>query len=172
MNEAFEIVNTQPEDLESIFQLFEDSIAYQEKNGFPVWRNYDKNTLLRDQENKNQYKVLAGSTLGIVFSVCYTDKIIWRHLDDGTSVYLHRIVVNPVMKGRMLFGSILDWTTEHARQKGLKSIRMDTWASNHGLISYYQKFGFTFVENFTTPTTPDLPVHNRNLALALLEYKL
>lgn len=48
---------------------------------------------------------------------------------------------------------------------------MDTWAANPTIIKYYKSFGFEFIENFTTPDNEELPVHNRNLALTLLEYK-
>ncbi len=50
------VINTEVSDLGQIFELFEHSINYQEKKGYPVWRNYDKNAITRDIENKNQYK--------------------------------------------------------------------------------------------------------------------
>ena len=159
-------------DLGLIFQLFEHSIGYQEKKGYPVWRDYDKNAIIRDIENRNQYKVVVDGATLIVFSVCYTDKVIWRALDKGESIYLHRIVVNPEFKGQKLFGTILDWVIEHSKRKGLRSIRMDTWAANPTIINYYKNFGFVFIENYTTPDSKELPVHNRNLALTLLEYRL
>jgi ribosomal protein S18 acetylase RimI-like enzyme len=167
-----EVMNTEMSDLDMIFSLFDRSIVYQEKNSYPVWKNYDKNAIVRDIQNKNQYKILVDSIPAIVFSICYTDKLLWRDRDQQDAIYLHRIVVNPDCKGQQLFGKIIDWAIEHARQKGLSHIRMDTWAANPTLINYYEKFGFNFVENFTTPDSKELPVHNRNLALALLEYSL
>ncbi len=167
-----EVRNTETGDLEQVFALFDLSIAYQERNGYPVWKNYDKGAIRRDVENKNQYKIIVDAKTAIVFSVCYTDKVIWRELDKGDSIYLHRIVVNPDFKGQKLFGTILEWAIEHSKQKGLTTIRMDTWAANPTIINYYKNFGFTFIENYTTPNTEALPVHNRNLELTLLEYKL
>jgi len=167
-----EVRNTDINDLEKIFELFDHSIKYQERKGSPVWKNYDRNVIIRDIENKNQYKVVIESSIAIVFSVCYNDEIIWREMEQGDAIYLHRIVVNPEFKGRKLFGTILDWVIEHSKQKRLSRIRMDTWAANPAIIDYYKGFGFTFVENYTTPETPALPVHNRNLALTLLEYKI
>ena len=166
-----EVINTERSDLEQIFGLFEHSIDYQERKGYPVWRNYDKNAIIKDIADKNQYKVVVGAKTAIVFSVRYSDKVIWRHLDTGNSIYLHRIVVNPEFKGQRLFGTILDWAIEHSKQKGLSSIRMDTWAANPTIIDYYKSFGFAFIENYTTPDSEELPVHNRNLALTLLEYR-
>jgi ribosomal protein S18 acetylase RimI-like enzyme len=167
-----EIVNTEPTDLNFVYELFDHSIIYQEKHGYPVWRDYDKSAIVRDIEQGNQYKVLVDSRIGMVFSVAYSDKIIWRELDKGDAVYLHRIVVNPACKGQKLFGVVVAWAIQHVREKGLKSIRMDTWATNPTIINYYKTFGFMVVEHYTTPNSPELPVHNRKLALTLLEYKL
>jgi hypothetical protein len=49
---------------------------------------------------------------------------------------------------------------------------MDTWADNLSIINYYQGFGFSFIENYTTPDRAELPVHNRNLSLTLLQYTI
>jgi GNAT superfamily N-acetyltransferase len=166
----FEIENTEAADLDEIFELFDQSIKYQEEHGYPVWKNYDKNAIIKDIEDKNQYKIVVGSRIAMVFSVCYADKVIWREYEDGHSVYLHRIVVNPEFKGRKLFGVIVEWAIDHCNEKGRTNIRMDTWAANPTIISYYKSFGFNFVGNYTTPDSNELPVHNRNLALALLEY--
>lgn len=167
-----EVVNTDISDLELIFSLFDESIAYQEKHGYPVWKNYDQKSIVKDIEGKNHYKVVADAQMAIVFSVAYSDKIIWRHMDKADAIYLHRIVVNPSFKGKRLFGNILEWSIAHCRQKGLSHVRMDTWAANPTIIGYYKTFGFEVVECCTTPNTEELPVHNRNLALTLLEYKI
>lgn len=166
------VLNTELSDLEFIYELFEHSIRYQEERGFPVWKNYDREAIVKDIRERNQYKILVNGETGIVFSVAYSDKIIWRERDQGQSIYLHRIVVNPDFKGQKLFGKILDWSIEHAREKGLTSIRMDTWSSNPAIVKYYLSFGFRFIENYVTPDTDALPVHNRNLGLSLLEYPL
>lgn len=167
----FKIVNTVTEDLPAIIRLFEDSIVYQERNGYPSWKNYDKGAIIRDIQEGNQYKAVNNQGIGIVFSVTYRDKVIWREKDQGESVYLHRIVVNPAFKGQKLFSLIVEWAKDHIEQKALKNIRMDTWANNPTIINYYKGYGFQIIENYTTPDSDELPVHNRNLALTLLEYR-
>ena len=171
MQDNFEVRNTEMEDLPFIYGLFDHSITYQERKGYPVWKDYDKNAIVRDIENKNQYKIIINSAIAIVFSVAYSDKIIWRALDKGNSIYLHRIVTNAEFKGQKLVGSIVNWAIQHIKEKGLSFIRMDTWAANQTIIKYYEGFGFKSVETYTTPNSPELPVHNRNLELALLEYR-
>ena len=172
MVDQYNVVNAELSDLEQIYALFDHSIIYQEKHGYPSWRSYDQNAVIKDVKNKNSYKIVVGSKTAIVFSICYTDRIIWREYDLGESIYLHRIVVNPEFKGQKLFGRILEWTIKHAREKGCRNIRMDTWAANPAIVEYYKGFGFRFVENYTTPDSAELPVHNRKLALSLLEYSL
>jgi ribosomal protein S18 acetylase RimI-like enzyme len=93
-------------------------------------------------------------------------------METGDSIYLHRIVVNPKFRGQRLFGLILEWAIHHAKDRGIKFIRMDTWANDQNIIDYYKGFGFRFIEDFNTPDIPELPVHNRNIPLALLEYNL
>lgn len=170
MPNAYDVRNTDMEDLEIIFSFFDHSVDYQEKHGVPVWKNYDRNAIINDIKNKNQYKIVIDSQIALVFSVAYSDKLIWRDLEQGDAVYLHRIVVNPDFKGNRLFGNVATWTIKHCMEKGLKKIRMDTWASNFRIVEYYKTFGFRPVENYTTPDSAGLPVHNRNLALTLLEY--
>jgi ribosomal protein S18 acetylase RimI-like enzyme len=171
MHDPYEVCHTKVEDLPFIYELFAHSIVYQENKGYPVWRNYDKKAIVKDIENKNQYKIVINATIGIVFSVAYRDKIIWRDWDKGDSIYLHRIVINPQFKGQKLFGLIVAWALEHIKAKGLSSIRMDTWAANATIINYYRTFGFEIIEHYTTPDSLELPVHNRNLALTLMEYR-
>ena len=172
MNRAYTIENTTPTDLQFVYELFDLSIIYQEQKGHPVWKNYDKSALVKDVSNKNQYKIVIDGQMAMVYSVCYSDEILWRQMENGDAIYLHRIVVNPKFKGQRLFGLILEWAVQHAKSKGLKFIRMDTWADDRNIINYYKGFGFTFIEDFNTPDIPELPVHNRNIPLALLEYEV
>ncbi len=172
MTKELKIENTLPTDLEFIHQLYDEAIRYQQANGFPVWVDFDKRVLESDVLNGNHYKVVVNSQVAIVFSVCYSDKIIWRDKEKGDALYLHRIVVNPVFRGQKLFGVIVDWTTRHARRMKLRFIRMDTWASNVVLIEYYKSFGFAFIEHYKTPDSIELPAQNRKLELALLELRV
>jgi ribosomal protein S18 acetylase RimI-like enzyme len=157
-------------DLNEIYRFFDQSVEYQTKNRQPDWKNLDRNIIVEDIRQGNQYKIQIGAEIAIVFSIRFADKVIWRSQDKADAIYLHRIVVNPAFKGQKLFGEILAWAMEICQAKNLKYVRMDTWASNAQLIKYYQAFGFEFIENYTTPDTQELPAHNRRLPLALLEY--
>ncbi|WP_332452490.1 GNAT family N-acetyltransferase [Chryseobacterium aquaticum] len=171
-NSTERIQHTKIDDLEFICHLFDEAINYQKNKGYPVWNGYDKKVLKTDIKNKLQYKVVEDNTILCVFSICFSDSIIWRERENGNAIYLHRIVVNPEFKGQKQFEKILNWTIEYAQKNNLKNIRIDTWGDNENIIKYYQSFGFKFIENFTTPITENLPIQHRNLYLALLEYEI
>jgi len=79
---------------------------------------------------------------------------------------------NPEFKGQRQVEKILNWIIDLAKEKGLKYVRMDTWADNPNIIAYYKSYGFYFIENYTTANTPELPGQHRNLKVALLEFEL
>lgn len=167
-----QIINTTMSDLGTVHLLFDQAIELQGKNGYKVWEGIDNNGLEKDIMEALQYKIVKGKDVLCIFSILYNDPFIWGDRDKGDALYLHRIVVNPNFKGQKQFQKVLDWAKEHAKQNNLKFLRMDTWADNKKIIDYYQSFGFEFIENLTTPDTPELPIQNRNLNVALLELKL
>lgn len=166
------IVNTTIEDLGIIFHLFEQAMKLQGKKGYKVWDEIDKTGLEKDIQNRLQYKILKGKDILCIFSIQYNDPFIWRNRDQDEAIYLHRIVVNLKFKGQRLFEKVLSWAKQFALQNNLKFVRMDTWADNKKIITYYQSFGFEFVENYKTTDAPELPTQNRNLNVALLEMKV
>jgi mannose-6-phosphate isomerase-like protein (cupin superfamily)/ribosomal protein S18 acetylase RimI-like enzyme len=164
-----EIINATAGDLPIIYQLFEEAIHFQKKNNYVGWNSYDKDFIKADINNGLLYKIIRNEeTLGI-FSICYSDELIWREKENSDAIYLHRIVLNQKFKGEKIFQHVLDWAISFAKERKLKSIRMDTWADNEKIISYYKSYGFKFIENYTTPVTEDLPIQHRNLQVALLQ---
>ncbi len=170
--ENYQIENTSTKDLDFIYSLFEEAIKYIKKNNYVGWPTYDKNFIKQDVNNKLQFKITDGKDILCIFSICFTDGLIWREMEKGDAIYLHRIVVNPKFKGQKQFEKIMNWVIPFAKEKGLKYIRMDTWANNPNIIEYYKSYGFKFLENYTTPNTSELPSHHRNLKVTLLEMKL
>ena len=166
------ITNAEANDLPFIYQLFEEAISYQKENNYVGWKSYDKNFLKEDVANGLLFKILLDNDVIGIFSVCHSDRLIWREREKGDAIYLHRIVLNRRFKAEKIFGRVLDWAIEYGRANHLKYVRMDTWADNSKIIDYYKSYNFHFVENYTTADTADLPIQHRALKVALLEYYL
>lgn len=169
---SYIITNATTEDLPIIYHLFEEAIHFQKINNYIGWNNYDKEFIQADVQNNLLCKIVAKDEIACIFSICFTDKLIWREKESGDAIYLHRIVLNRKFKGEKLFAKVLDWTLQFALSKNLSYIRMDTWAENEKIITYYKGYGFSFIENYRTPDTDDLPIQYRNLHIALLEKKI
>ncbi|MCK6616815.1 MAG: cupin domain-containing protein [Cyclobacteriaceae bacterium] len=163
------IINATTDDLPLIYQLFEEAIHFQKQNGYIGWNSYDKDFVKSDIQNALLFKIVRDQNVLGIFSICYNDELIWREKEQGNAVYLHRIVLNQKFKGEKLFRLVLDWAIRFAVEIKRSYIRMDTWADNDKIISYYKSYGFEFIENYTTPGTGELPIQHRNLNVALLE---
>jgi ribosomal protein S18 acetylase RimI-like enzyme len=166
------ITNTTMADWSAIMELFEAAIRDQASRGRKVWASIDAAALKRDIANGLQYKMIVDGTIVCLFSALYADPLIWGDRDQQDAIYLHRIVVNPDQKGNRLFQQVLDWACDVVRQKKLRYVRMDTWADNDRIISYYESFGFRKLDTLITGDSPDLPEQNRNLHIALLQYEV
>lgn len=159
-------------DLTLIFDLFEKAIQYQRNNEYIGWNSYDKNFVKADIDQGLLYKIINADNVLCIFSICFTDNLIWREREKGNAIYLHRIVLNREFHGLKMFRSVLHWAIDQAYNQKLRFVRMDTWAGNTKLINYYKGYGFRFIENYTTQDTVDLPIQHRSLNVALLELEL
>jgi ribosomal protein S18 acetylase RimI-like enzyme len=171
-NHSPEVVNTSPADLPMVLWLFEQAMMLNNQQGYKVWTTIDKMALQKDIEENLQYKMIQGKDVRCIFSVQYSDPFIWGERDASDAIYLHRIVVHPDFRGQRQFEDVLAWSKQVARERQLSYIRMDTWSDNSRIIRYYESFGFSLMGMRTTDDTPELPVQNRNLKVALLELKV
>lgn len=159
-------------DMPLICRLFEEAIAFQQQKNYAGWKNYDRTFLEQEVANGLLFKIMNNEKIAGIFSICYADPLIWREKERGDAIYLHRIVANRNVNEGPVFAGILNWAKHFAVEKGLRFIRMDTWAENNKLIDYYRGYGFRFVEDYTTADTAELPLQHRNLKVALLELAL
>ncbi|MES3016631.1 MAG: GNAT family N-acetyltransferase [Bacteroidota bacterium] len=167
-----EVKRAIPGDLPEIYRLFEEAISFQKEKNYIGWTNYDKEFVKAEINNEQLFKIVNGDAIVCIFSVCYSDALIWREKDQGNAIYLHRVIVDRKFKGEKIFKRVMEWATKHARELKRPYIRIDTWADNNKIISYYKDYHFSFIENYTTPDLDDLPLQHRNLKLALLEYSV
>lgn len=166
----YRIINTNRSDLDFIYWLFEEAISYQKKNNYFGWVDYDRKIIQKEIEEQRQFKIVIEHEIVCIFSICYSDEILWRDKEKGDAIYFHRIIVNPNFRGQKHFEKILEWGVNHLAIKKLNFIRMDTWAKNQKIIDYYRSFGFQLVENYLAPDSVALPITHRNIELALLEF--
>jgi ribosomal protein S18 acetylase RimI-like enzyme len=164
-----QIQNTQPRDIDTIFQLYEDAIDYQKKVGNNHWLGFERTKVEKEIREKTHYKILAGEKIVGTFCITLSDPVIWKDPDETTAVYIHRIATSPSFRGNNLLSHIIHWARAFAQSNTLSYIRMDTGEGNDRLINYYIHNGFTFVRSTTIIFTPELPAHYSGGSFALLQ---
>ncbi len=168
-----EIINSTPDDTETIFKLYDDAVAYQKKIFNKHWQPFERGMVEREIKEERQWKIIdSHNNILCIFAISYNDPEIWEAKDTDPSIYLHRIVSNPLFRGSNFVKEIIDWAGIFGKTNTRKFIRLDTWADNEKLISYYKKCGFTLV-GITTPTkTAGLPKHYNLISLSLFEIEI
>lgn len=166
------IRNTEIQDLDFACSLYDEAIKYQKKKGYPEYRWDDREVQKQYILGGSHYKVIVGEQIAAIFNIHFQDELIWREMDNNTSVYLHGVLINPPFKGQRMFGHILNWTINYAKENEKQNIRLDTWYNNPDLLNYYLSFGFKEVEIFQTPGGEDVPLNCRGNKVTLMEYSI
>lgn len=158
-----------PHDLADIRAAYEHGRATQREQGSMVWPEFTDAAILREIDARHLFRVVDEDAVVGVFSVAYEDAAIWGPHERGAHLYLHRIARAADYPGRGLMDAILTWADDQCTVLGRAGLRVDTWASNTALISFYQRRGFRLVGERRLGVDPRLPPHYHGNAFALLE---
>lgn len=174
-----EIVNSRLQDTDTIMELYRLATEYQRANGYNLWKGFDPELIATEIKEKRHWKITVGAKdfspvqIACIFSLIYSDPLLWGEQDNEYSIYIHRIATNPAFKGRGMMQLIIDWAKNHALETGRKYIRMDTWADNKNLTDYYVKCGFNVVGyRQLDKDAQGLPKHYSTLSLVLFEIEV
>lgn len=164
-----QISNSNINDIDLIFHLFNEAIAYQKRNGYQLWPVFERALIETEIKEKRHWKITENEKVACVFSVMYNDPVIWGEMDKDPSVYLHRIATHPEFKGKGIVKVIKDWAMVHAKENNKKYLRMDTWGNNETIRSYYIKCGFIYIGQQQLTKTEGLPEHYGGNLLSLFQ---
>ena len=167
-----EILPAVGDDTPKIFELYDKAIAFQRTVFDKTWISFAPEQVATEIAQERLWKIVDDGRIANIFSVTYHDPILWGERSSAPAIYIHRIVTDPAFRGRGYVQAITDWAKLHAKEKGLRFVRMDTWSDNQKLLDYYQNCGFKFLGNVTPEESETLPPHYRGLSLALLEIDL
>ena len=164
--------NSNITDFDQIFKLYDLTIEFQKTKFDKTWLPFDKKLLEKEIAENRHWKITIDGEIACIFSITFSDPLIWKERDFEPSIYLHRIVTNPDFRGRKFVPKIADWARVYAKSLGKHFIKMDTWGDNQKLIDYYVDCGFDFLGVITPTKTAELPKHYEGITLSLFEIKL
>lgn len=153
------IQNCTKEDIDIIYNLYEDARLLQASRKMVVWPHFEKQFLEKEIENGQQWKILIDGKMACNWTITYADKEIWEERDRNDAIYIHRIVTNPDFRGNNFVKLIVDWAMVHAAAHNKQYVRLDTLGNNTKLIEHYTNSGFTFLGMVRLTDTSNLPLH-------------
>jgi len=172
MEKSILVVNSEPNDINTIFKFYDLAVAHQKKVSPQQWQGFSKDLVKKEIKEYRQYKILVDGQVAAIFAITYSDPQIWADSDSVDAVYIHRIVTHPDFRGQSFVKVIINWAKEYAKAAPIDYIRMDTWADNERLLHYYTSCGFTHVGQKVVEPDSGLPKHYEGITLNLFEIKL
>lgn len=166
------IVNSTPEDIETIFKLYDEGTAYQKTVAKKHWKGFRRSLIETEIREKRQWKIMVENEVACVFAITFNDPFIWEEKDKDPAIYIHRIATNPLFRGHSFVKHIIEWAKEYAKDKDRYYIRMDTGSGNDKLNNYYIHCGFTYLGIIHLDDTGNLPEHYKGGSSSLFEIKI
>jgi ribosomal protein S18 acetylase RimI-like enzyme len=164
-----QIRHTSYTDLDTIFTLYDEAIAYQKLVGNNHWFGFSAEFIKSEIDDQRHYKILGDGVILGTFCVTFADPAIWDDSNEVAAIYIHRIATGKASRGLNLVKHIINWAREYALNNNLLCIRIDTGSGNDRLINYYISCGFTFIGDTKIAYEPGMPLHYKDGAFALLE---
>lgn len=167
------ITECAPEDIRAIFDLYDKAVEFQKTKSQKHWQKFDESLIEKEISENRLWKILEGEEIACIFTIAHSDPLIWgNRADEEPALYIHRIVTNPMFRGRGYVKTIIQWAKEYGLRLGKKFIRIDTWGDNQKLNDYYLGCGFTFIKTVTPQETNKLPKHYDGISLSLFEIRI
>ena len=140
--EELTVRRAEPGDIDAFMALYDHAIEFQAKAGGIPWLPIQRDRVVGEIEAGGQWKIMEGEEIACIFLLTESDPLIWGEREKGDAIYVHRIVTAEGFHGRGYVPKLLRWSSAHARGKGKRYLRIDTWASNTKLVDYYMSCGF------------------------------
>jgi ribosomal protein S18 acetylase RimI-like enzyme len=166
------ITNSTPEDFNAILRMYDEAIAYQKAKLQLHWHSFDHALLAKEIKEGMHWKIVTDQGIACVFSSAYNDALVWDDKDNVPSLYLHRIVTNPLFRGKGFVKQIITWAKEYARSKGKIFVRLDVFKDNQKLNEYYRACGLMLCGEKYFNLDNGIPKHYQGIILNLYEMKI
>ncbi len=165
-----QILNSTLADIDTIFDLYEQAIAYQKTVFHRQWIRFERSLVEAEIQEQRQWKIVKNGEIACIFVLTFNDELIWKEKAAQPAIYIHRIVTHPKFRGGFYVKDIINWAKVYCKTHQKDFIRLDTWGDNQKLMDYYSKCGFHFLEiiSLNASNVVGLPVHYKG-TLALFE---
>lgn len=148
------IRKTKKEDIACLMPIFDEARHTIATLGIDQWQNGypSESVILDDIEKKQSYLCEIDDKICGTFAMLENgeptyDKIYdgeWLTGDRAAYIAIHRVAISVSNRGSGLSGKIIGYATDFAREKGRKSLRIDTHRGNAVMRRMLEKNGFIY----------------------------
>lgn len=150
------IMQAEPDDLGMVLGIFDEAVAGMVARGnVKQWGTEPFSSVPRIVERFKEW--LANDTfyvalkeekaVGGICVNCSYPPYCWQDAPDNCA-YVHPFATSPVVRGQGVGRVLLRFAEEYARQQSKPYLRLDCFAENPKLPSYYESAGFTACGEF------------------------
>jgi len=144
--------HTNPTEVDTVMAIIDHGKAYLKSQNIDQWQNGYPNhqTILEDIKAglayvlEHQGEIVATAMISFENEPTYTDIKGTGWLTSNPYAVLHRVAVTPNLKGQGIGVALFDQVAKLCRQKGIKSIRIDTHEHNESMKNLLKKTAFTY----------------------------
>jgi len=151
--------NATPTDIPVLLELYKKGSQFQQNVFGKSWQSIDTVRVETEIRENRLWKIVDEESIACIFSVVYSDPLLWQERNADPAMYIHRIVTNPDFRGRGYIGKITAWARDHAKTKRLRFVRLDTWADSDKLVGLYVKNGYRLVSTIEVTASKATPMH-------------
>jgi len=137
------------EDLENIMKMYKSCVTGMLENGIDQWDDTYPNTeIISEDLNVGTYYVseMDGAIIGgINIDKNQDDTYLALDWEDKSDSFLvvHRLGVKEEFWNKKIGKDLMLFTEKLVIEKGLKSIRLDTYSGNPKAMEFYRRLGYT-----------------------------
>ncbi len=149
MSNHLEVVPAVEGDLDVVLAVLEEAAEWLVKKGIEgPWRpGFFSRQAFADQIGRGEvYVSRLGEGIVGTITLQWRDDLFWPGaLSDAG--YMHKLAVRPAYMGKGLGLQMVEWAIGTARAAGKKFLRLDCLAGNRKIREYYEKAGFTHLND-------------------------
>ena len=143
---------TRVEEIDDVIGIIRQNIAYFKEVGIDQWQHGypNRETIVEDVAKGISYVLVEDDqvlgTCVIIFTAEHTSKVMieGEWLNDEPYGTIHRIAMDPKVKGRGLANYFYEYAKALAIEQGIYNLRVDTHKDNKSMQAWIKKCGFEY----------------------------
>lgn len=167
----YRIRTVRPEELDRVWALVQAAVAHMNAGGSFQWgEDYPAREDFAAALAAGELYAACGEAdaiLGVVVLNTWEEPV-YSTLEDwrvpGPALVIHKMAVDPAVQGKGVAGALFTFAVGLAAERGLRSLRGDTYTENETMQHLFRRFGFRQVGHVHFPGRPlPFPVYEKVL---------